>query len=52
MSKDCFYVDEDGEVDFKMIIFLEDSDDEDDEMGFVSIKEESPKKKKLEKKKH
>lgn len=44
VSKDYFYVDEDGEVDFKMINFLEDSDDEGDDVGLVSIKEQNPKK--------
>lgn len=40
ITKDCFFVDEDDEFDFKDINFL-DSDDE-DEIVFVAIKEESP----------
>lgn len=43
ITKDCFFVDKDDEFDFKMINFLE-SDDENDEIGFVAIKEENPEK--------
>lgn len=41
MPKDYFFVNEDDELGFKMVNFPDDSDDEDGEIGFVSIKEES-----------
>lgn len=44
ITKDCFFVDENNEFNFKAINFLE-SDNEDDEIGFVVIKEESHKNK-------
>ena len=41
VPKDWSYVNEDGELDFKMVDFLTKSDDGDDEIGFISIKEKS-----------
>ena len=40
ITKYCVFSHEDDAFYFKMINFLE-SDDEDDEIGFISIKEES-----------
>ena len=44
IPKDFFFVNEDDEFDFKMVNLIDDSDDEDDEIGFVDSKEESPQK--------
>lgn len=52
LPKNLFYANEDYEFDFKIIDFVTESDnEEDDEIEFVSVKEECPKKKKLEKNK-
>lgn len=48
VPKDYFYVNADGDFDFKMADFFNDSDDEnDDEIGFVAIKEESHEKEEI-----